>query len=191
MNIIISFFIIFSVVFCFVNKNSMDFFTVISTSLGNCGNLIFNLFFITAFYSGIMQAVKDSNMTEKIGYLIKLLTKKIFSTKNKEALEKITLNISANVLGIGNAATPMGLMAMKELSKEAIDDRPTYDMCKFMLFNTCSVQLVPTTVITLRAMAGSKAPSCIVLPVILTSFSSLIFGLLLLKIMYKFFGEKK
>lgn len=191
MNIIISFFMGLGIVFCVINPSSPEIFTVISESLVNCGSLVFSLFFITAFYSGIMQTLQDSGITKKAGKGIDKITRKIFQTKNEKALEKATLNISANILGIGNAATPMGLMAMKEFSKEATDDFPTYDMCKFMLFNTCSVQLVPTTIITLRATAGSKEPSLIILPVIIVSFSTLVFGLFVLKIVYKIFGEKK
>lgn len=190
MNAVISFFICFSVFYSFINPDSPEIFTVISASLTDCGNLIFKLFFITAFYSGLMQTAQDSGVAEKMSGSVNFIVKKIFETKNASALEKITMNISANILGIGNAATPMGLMAMKELSKEATDDFPTYDMCKFMLFNTCSVQLIPTTIITLRATAGSKAPTAIILPVIIVSFSTLAFGLFVLKIVYKFFGKK-
>lgn len=190
MNVIISFFIIFSIIFSVINPSSPEIFTIISNSLGECGSLILNLLFITAFYSGIMEAAQDCGVTDKLGYIIKKVVNKIFSTNNKNALEKITMNISANIIGIGNAATPMGLMAMKELDKENKNEYPTYDMCKFMIFNTCSVQLVPTTIISLRALAGSKNPSLVILPVIITSFSTLVFGLFILKIIFKLSGAK-
>lgn len=190
MNVIISFFIIFSIIFSVINPSSPEIFTIISDSLGECGSLILNLLFITAFYSGIMEAAQDCGVTDKLGYIIKKVVNKIFSTNNKNALEKITMNISANIIGIGNAATPMGLMAMKELDKENKSEYPTYDMCKFMIFNTCSVQLVPTTIISLRALAGSKNPSLVILPVIITSFSTLVFGLFILKIIFKLSGAK-
>ena len=190
MNVIISFFIIFSIIFSVINPSSPEIFTIISNSLGECGSLILNLLFITAFYSGIMEAAQDCGVTDKLGYIIKKVVNKIFSTNNKNALEKITMNISANIIGIGNAATPMGLMAMKELDKENKSEYPTYDMCKFMIFNTCSVQLVPTTIISLRALAGSKNPSLVILPVIITSFSTLVFGLFILKIIFKLSGAK-
>ena len=191
MNVIISFFIIFSIIFSIINPSSPEIFTIISESLGECGNLIIKLLLITAFYSGLMQVAQDSGVTDKLGYIIKKAVSRIFTTKNKNALEKITMNISANIIGIGNAATPMGLMAMKELDKETKTDFPTYDMCKFMVFNTCSVQLVPTTIISLRALAGSKNPSLVILPVIITSLSTLMFGLFTLKMIYKLSEAKK
>ena len=185
MNIIISAFFIISIIFSFIFPNEASIFSIITDSLESCSTLVIKLMFITAFYSGIMRVAKDSKMLDKLGFIIKKLSGKIFKTKNKDILEKITMNISANIIGIGNAATPMGLMAMKGLDEENNSLYPSYDMCKFMIFNTCSVQLIPTTIISLRALEKSQNPSIVVLPIIITSIASLIFGLLITKILYK------
>ncbi len=189
MNIIISFFFIFSILYAFIFQKSGEIFSIITNSLNECSSFVLQLMFITAFYSGLMRVAQDSGLTQKLGYIIRKITGKLFKTKSEDALEKITLNISANVIGIGNAATPMGLMAMKELDRENASEIPSYDMCKFIIFNTCSVQLIPTTVISLRSLAGSQNPTSIILPVIITSFSSLIFGLLVLKLIFRFRKE--
>ncbi len=181
MSIIISLFFIISIIYSFFTGSASQIFSIITSSLNDCSSFVIQLFFITAFYSGLMNIAKESSITDKLGYFIRGFTNKLFKTKNMDALDKITLNISANMLGIGNAATPMGLMAIKELDKENNSVYPSEDMCKFVIFNTCSVQLIPTTVISLRALYGSQNPSIVMLPILITSFSSLIFGLVFLK----------
>lgn len=181
MNIIISLFFIISIVYSFFTGSTSEIFSIITSALNDCSSFVIPLVFITAFYSGLMNIAKESGLTDKLGFLIRKFTGKIFKTKNSDALDKITLNISANMLGIGNAATPMGLMAMKELDRENNSEYPSYDMCKFIVFNTCSVQLIPTTIISLRALHGSQNPSIVMLPILITSFSSLIFALVFLK----------
>ncbi len=184
MGIIISLFFIISLIFSFITGNSDKIFSIITNSLNDTSLFVLQLIFITAFYSGIMNIAKESGITDKLGFLIKKLTSKIFKTKDSDTLEKITLNISANMLGIGNAATPMGLMAMKKLDEECEDNFPSYDMCKFIAFNTCSVQIIPASIITLRSLSGSQNPSAVILPILITSFSSLTFALILLRILY-------
>ncbi len=181
MNIIISCFFIISIIYSFLNGTASEIFSIITSSLNECSSFVVQLIFIAAFYSGLMNVAAKSGVTDRLGYFIRKLTNKIFKTKNPVALDKITLNISANILGIGNAATPLGLMAMKELDKENHSVYPSYDMCKFIAFNTCSVQLIPTTIISLRALHGSQNPSAVMLPILITSFSSLIFALTFLK----------
>lgn len=186
MNIIFVIFICGAIIFSLINGNHAEIFTIITDSLNECSSLIIKIAFLTGFFSGIMKIAEESGIVDKLCGFIKKLVSLIFKTKNNEAKNKIALNISANIIGIGNAATPAGLMAMKELDKDNKEsDYPSFDMCKFMMFNTCSVQLIPTTVMSLRAAAGSKNPSAVILPVIIVSFASLIFALMILKILYR------
>ena len=91
--------------------------------------------------------------------------------------KNILMNITANILGLGNAATPFGLKAMEEMGKNA-DGRATDEMITFLVLNTASIQLIPTTVIALRGDAGSSAPSDIMIPVWIVSVFALVVGLL-------------
>jgi len=94
----------------------------------------------------------------------------------------IAENFAANLLGMGNAATPAGLRAMREMQRCAIrgkDKLPTHDMCLFLILNSSSLQLVPTTLISLRAALGSSSPADIVLPALLSSGASTLSALLL------------
>jgi spore maturation protein A len=103
--------------------------------------------------------------------------------KESKAKEKIVMNICANVLGMGNAATPLGLEAMKELDRINPSTDASSSMRLFIVINTCSFQLIPTSVITLRHNAGAANPYDIIIPVWITSFLTLLFGILLCKLL--------
>lgn len=165
---------------------------VITEATGNCGSFVLKLLFLTAFFSGVIQMGEDAGLMQKISGFLHPLLKRIFETNNSKILKKISINISANLLGIGNAATPSGLAAMEALDEENNQSsHPSDDMCRFVLFNTCSIQLIPTTIMGLRAMAGSKNPAVIVLPVIMVSFFSLMTGLLLCNLLLKLNKKRK
>lgn len=180
MNVIFSVFLILGIAFFIVNGNPGALMSTVTKATSDCGSFVLKLLFLTAFFSGVIQVGEDAGIVRKISKFLRPLLRLIFETKNEKILNKISVNIGANLLGIGNAATPSGLAAMEELNLEHQNrDYPSDDMCRFILFNTCSVQLIPTTILGLRAMAGSPSPSAIVLPVIGVSFSSLFLGLCL------------
>lgn len=180
MGYVISFFWITGIIFLAINQNLGQLTGIIATATANCGSFVMKLLFLTAFFSGMIKIAEEIGLTGGLSKLLSPILVKIFQTKNPKALQKMSVNISANMLGIGNAATPSGLAAMEELDKEMKNDgNPTPDMCRFILFNTCSVQLIPTTVIGLRAMAGSSAPASVVIPVLITGFLGLVGAFLL------------
>ena len=183
MGYVISFFWITGIIFLAINQNLGQLTNIITTATANCGTFVLKLLFLTAFFSGMLKIAEEIGLTKWLSRLLSPILTKLFHTKNQAALQKISLNISANMLGIGNAATPLGLSAMEELDKETKKEGfPTPDMCRFILFNTCSVQFIPTTVIGLRAMAGSSSPSAMVIPVLITGFSGLVGALVLCKL---------
>ena len=186
MNIILLIFISGAVIFSIINGTHTEIFNIITDSLNDCSSLIIKIAFLTGFFSGLMKIAEKSGLVEMLCGFIRKTISVLFKTKNNSAKDKIALNISANMIGIGNAATPAGLIAMKELDKDnKKSEYPSYDMCKFMLFNTCSVQLIPTTIMSLRSASGSKNPSAVILPVLIVSFFSLAFALLMLKLLYR------
>ena len=110
---------------------------------------------------------------------------------NQKAKEYITANISANLLGVGNAATPAGIAAMNELDKiNKNPDRASDEMSIFTVLNTSSIQFIPTTIIALRSAFGSSDPGCIIIPVWICSGLSLICALTMMKTIL-FFKEKR
>ncbi|MBR4078974.1 MAG: nucleoside recognition protein, partial [Christensenellaceae bacterium] len=106
--------------------------------------------------------------------------------KKGTATAYITMNLVANMLGMGSAATPFGLKAMEELQKQNKDtDRASHEMCLFLIVNTASVQLLPLSIIAIRSAAGSADPTDIVIPAFLATLGTAILGIILAKICAK------
>ncbi len=167
--------------------------TAILQSAGDAAELSLSMIGIYALWLGLLNVGQDSGMIEalsrKLGGFIRLLF--VGVKKNSAALGKITLNIVANMLGMGNAATPFGLEAMREMQSENPDKKlPTHDMCIFLILNTASVQLLPLTIIAVRAAAGSSNPSEILPTAIATTFVTALFGWTLARICARV-SEKK
>lgn len=192
MNYVFSFFVLSGIFFFFQNGTLSELITVIGDSCVNCSAFVLKLMFLTAFFSGIIKIAEDCGIVKQLSNLLSRVLFKIFQTKNEAIMQKISINISANMLGIGNAATPSGLAAMEALDKENRHRSvPSEDMCRFMLFNTCSVQLVPTTILGLRAMAGSENPAVILIPVLTVSLICLTWGLFICKLFYGVFHKSQ
>ena len=100
----------------------------------------------------------------------------------------IALNMSANMLGLGNAATPMGIKAMKRLDDGSGVATPA--MIMLIVLNATSIQLLPSTVIGLRASAGSTSPSDIIFPTIVATFCTCALGISLVKLCQKLFKKR-
>lgn len=150
-------------------------------------SLFLSLLGIMAFWGGVMNIAKESKLTDKIAAVLSPILRLVFKGLGKasNAFSAITLNITANMMGLGNAATPLGIEAMKELKKEeGLDDKPSKSIAVLTLFNTASIQIIPTTVAAIRSKYQSANPMEIILPVLFTSFSSLIIGILALNLLY-------
>ncbi len=133
---------------------------------------------IMAFWNGIMNIAEKSGIIQKFAKVIKPVFRKLFKSVDPKspAAENMLMNITANILGLGNGATPFGIKAMKELGKPA-GGIATDDMIMFLVFNTASIQLIPTTVIAMRSAAGSSMPSEITVPVWIVSCAALAVGI--------------
>lgn len=106
-------------------------------------------------YSGLMNIANKAGLSELLSRLLRPLLIKLFGPLNKETLTDITMNISCNFLGLGNAATPYGIRAIKSM---ASGDTATNAMILFVVINTSSLQLIPTTLAAVRQSAGSTSP---------------------------------
>ena len=139
-----------------------------------------------------MQVAKSSGFTKILSRFFKPLTKLLFKNLSGEESDAITMNMSANFLGLGNAATPFGLSAMEKLHKSSlIKDTATDNMITFVVLNTCSIQLIPTTVAVLRQNAGSQNPMEILPAVIITSLITAFVALTVAKICNRLFSLKR
>lgn len=144
--------------------------------------LVMQIFPLVSLWLGIMNIAKESGLLDKVSKLIYPLLHKIFPEipKGHESLGYISSNIIANMFGLGNAATPFGLKAMKSLqSLNKNKEEASRSMITFLIINTCGLCIIPTTIISLRILYDSKDPSFIVIPCLIVSFISLVFGLII------------
>ncbi|WP_296970728.1 nucleoside recognition domain-containing protein [Tepidanaerobacter sp. EBM-38] len=165
MNHIFSFFVLGGIIAAAINGKIDVVTTAAMTAAGSAVQRAIALIGIVGLWMGIARVAEKSGLIDKLSHLIAPLFSWLFPSipKNHPALGCILMNLSANILGFGNAATPFGLKAMQELQKLNNDpDTASEAMCTFLAINTSSVTLIPTTLIALRASAGSKNPSEIV-----------------------------
>ena len=179
-----------SLIFSFISGKGEAMSSVIFSSVSKAVDISITLLGIICFWSGMMEIAKNSGLTKKVEVLLRPLTKILFPSLKKEskALSAITMNITANLFGLGNAATPFGLIAVKELEREnGFSKRASDAMCMFVIINTASLQLLPTTIMGLRAKFGSAFPSEIIVPVWITSVCALLIGVISAKILERRF----
>ena len=160
----------------------------------NAINLIISLMGSICLWSGIMKIAEDSKLTDKISNLLYPITKFIFKglKKDSKALKTISMNMTANLMGLGNAATPLGIKAMKELEdEEKSSSTATKNMITFVVLNTASIQLVPTTIAFIRQKYNAVSPLDILPAILITSMVSVISGLLVIKIFSCFKSKDK
>ena len=147
----------------------------------------------TIFWTGFMSVFKEVGIIDFISLAIKPLFNKIMpNLKDKEAIEYLSMNIAANMFGLGFAATPSGLKGIKRLKE--ISNMPegvaSDEMITFLVLNTAGVTLIPTTVISIRKSYGSNSPTDFVLFAIISTLAACVFGLLADKILRNFYKEK-
>lgn len=151
---------------------------LLSSLLGgaeNAAKMALTLFCIYAVWMGLSRLAEDSGLARGAAKALKPLTRKIFKTDGDGANENLAMNISCNLLGLGGAATPYAVKAIGELEKE----HNTFAQKLLFVINATSIQILPTTVIALRAGAGSVSPSDIFLPSLICTVISTAVAVLL------------
>ena len=141
---------------------------------------------IISLWSGLMNILSMTKISSHIISITSPIINFIFKglDKKSKAYEYICMNFSSNLLGLGNASTPLGLKACEELNKKTLNKEY---ILKLILLNTASLQLIPSTIIGIRSMLGSSSPNGIILPIWICSFLSIIGGFL----MYNFLTRKE
>lgn len=183
------FFILIAIIFGFVNGSYEEVNNAIFTSISNTIELIISLFGSMCFWCGIMNIVKNTSLINKIKKILGPLIKILFPNlkKDSEVYNDISMNMASNFMGLGNAATPCGLNAIEKLQNENLNkNRLSNDMMLFILINTASIQLIPTTIISIRMGLGSKNPSGIIIGVWFASIITFLFIVCVSKIYFKF-----
>jgi spore maturation protein A len=149
-------------------------------------NLGLGLTAIMCLWLGIMQIAEASGLIDLFTKLLKPILIRLFPDvpADHPAMGAMAMNISANILGLNNAATPFGLRAMTELEKlNPLPGVATNAMCTFLTMHSSSMQIIPTTAIALLASSGALHPSDVVIPILLSSGCAIITAIIASKIM--------
>jgi len=144
----------------------------------------------TCLWTGIMQIAANTKIVKHLSRLLSPIMKKLFPDIKKEekVLKEITMNIIANIMGLGNAATPLGLKAMKSMQDKNKDkSKLSNTMCIFIVLNTASIQLIPTTVIAIRNSLGSNNPTSMIVPVWIATICAAVAAVVSAKLLMKKF----
>ena len=185
-NYIWSFFILIGVIYS-IYKGDTNLSNTLLTSGTSSIDMIFSIGSIICLWLGVMNIARKSGLLEMISNKLSQLVRFLFPEipSGDIAISYISLNIVMNMLGLGNAATPFGLKTMKELKRlNNNSDVASRSMITFLVINTASVTIIPTTVISLRVLNGSSNPNEIISSCIITTFLSVIIALIIDRLFY-------
>ena len=190
MNKVFAFFILMGICVSIFNNTYDEVLAGIAQSCMKTAELLITFGAVWSFWLGIMKIAEKTGLVKKMAAPLMPVIKHLFPTvrKNAKAMEYMLLNISANLFGLGNAAAPFGLEAMKELKQmndTTQDNDVMDDIIMFVVLNTTSLQLIPLSVISLRAVYGSANPAEIIIPTLAATFITTIIGIVLVKAVQK------
>lgn len=149
---------------------------------------------VMCLWTGLMKVAEKSGLVAGIGRLVRPVMTFLYPDipKNHPALGAIVMNLVANFLGLGNAATPLGIKAMSQLQTLNKDKKTATDsMCMFLVMNTAAIQLVPASIIALRTAEGSKKPAEIIVCIWMASLCATIMGVIAAKLLSRVWNEEK
>lgn len=190
LNLIWPIFIIVSFIYAILNGRVAEVNNSIFESTKLAVELSISLLGTICLWNGIMQIASKTSIVKHLSKLLNPIMKRLFPDIKKEEKvhEEITMNIIANIMGLGNAATPLGLKAMKSMQKKNSDkNRLSNSMAMFIVLNTASIQLIPTTVIAIRSSLGSSNPTAMIVPVWIATICAAIAAVISAKLLMKKF----
>lgn len=188
LNYIWGFIVIISIICAIFTGKISSLSSGILTGASDAVNLLISLAGMMSLWTGLMKIAEKGGLTHILAKVFKPLLHRLFKDYDEDslAIRYICMNITANILGLGNAATPMGISAMKEMNKT--NKNPTVannSMVMFTVMNTASIQLIPTMMSMLRQKYGSVSPFDVLPAIWITSTCALIVGIIVAKIFEK------
>ncbi|MBE5738648.1 MAG: hypothetical protein E7354_02865 [Clostridiales bacterium] len=151
--------------------------------------LALKLWGIYAVWLGLLKIVEETELDKKLCKLFKPVIRLLVGKTDSYTENQIAINITSNMLGMGNASTPSGINAIAGLDKGS--RYATAGMIMILILNATGLDLIPTTVIGLRVMAGSNAPTDIIIPTFIATFVNTLVGIVLVKLFSKIFKDKQ
>lgn len=179
---------IFSIIFGILNGSITMLAPAALDGAKDAVTLCLTLCGMICLWSGLMELMKRSGLSEKLSRFLSPILTRLFPTaaSESETMFALSSNVSANLLGLGNAATPAGIKAARGLKRLSGIDSASDELCLLVVMNTASIQLLPTTVASLRASLGSAAPFDILPAVWLASLFSVSCGIFAAKLFSHF-----
>lgn len=181
-------FVVISIIYAIFSGNLENLNNAIFDSTENAISVTITLIGTMCLWSGIMKIASNLSLIEKFCKLLGPIINFLFPDlkKSPKIKKEISMNMIANILGLGNAATPLGLKAMESMQKENNDKKRLSDsMMMFVLINTASIQLIPTTVFAIRKSLGSSNPTSILVPVWCATICAALAGIIIVKLIIK------
>ena len=147
---------------------------------------------ILCLWMGVMEIMRRSGLSEGLSRLLRPILRRLYPefAKDRKVMDTVSANVSANLLGLGNAATPLGIQAAQQMSKRS-PGVASDALCMLVVCNTASIQLIPTTVASVRAGAGCASPFDILPAVWLASAISVSVGILAVKLLSRIWPREK
>lgn len=184
MNFIFAFSILFSLVCAVITGNTDALSSGILEGAADAVSVALKLLAALSLWNGISEIMLRSGLHKKISVLLSPFMRLCFpSLRSTPAGEMISMNITANLLGLGNAATPFGIEAMKRIKAQSGSSIADSDTVRFVVINSAALTLIPTTVAALRSASGSVSPFSVLVPVWCSGLCALAAGLLSEKIL--------
>ena len=190
LNIIWPLFIIVSFIYAILNGRVAEVNNSVFESTKLAVDLSISLLGTICLWNGIMQIASKTSIVKHLSRILNTIIRKLFPDIKKEEKvnEEITMNMIANIMGLGNAATPLGLKAMRSMQKKNSDkSRLSNSMAMFIVINTASIQLIPTTVIAIRNSLGSTNPTAMIIPVWIATICAAVAAIISAKLLMRRF----
>lgn len=172
-----------------INNKGAHITSAITESATSTVTFVISLIGIMCLWCGVMKIAEESGLTQKISKILKPILKILFKEKdNEKVMGPVVMNLTANILGLGNAATPFGIKAMEEL--DVVNEKKgvaSNDMALFLVLNANCIQLFPTTILSIRSIEGSTNHGMVILGILVTTFLTSIISVIICKFLQKLF----
>ena len=187
-NIIILLIYLLSFIYALLSGNISELSAAAIEGAGTAVSLCISLCGMICLWSAVMETMSRSGLADKLSALLRPLLCRLFpsASKDRDTMAALSSNVSANLLGLGNAATPAGIKAAVGLKKLSGANTASNELCLLVVMNTASIQLLPTTVASLRAAMGASSPFDILPAVWLSSILSVTAGICAAKLFERF-----
>lgn len=194
LNLVWPIFIIISFSYAIFSGNLQNLNSSIFDSIESAVNLSITMLGTMCLWSGIINVATNTNIMKIMNKMLKPIIKVLFPEirENQKAQNEISMNMVANILGLGNAATPLGLKAMETLQEENKNKQElSNSMIMLIVVNTASIQIIPTTIIAIRSSLGAENPTSIIVHVWIATICAAIVGITVTKLLIKYDNKRE